>query len=96
MTVTPREILLGRPRLRSTQGDLTALLTQVKDQLEQLEVPVKGVISDGEDTIESAVAFVFSEVAHQWCQFHAFLGCHCPPRRRQNAIEEAPARSAPH
>src|SRR2546421_3186653 len=64
------EILLARPLLSSSQGDLTTLLTEVKDQLEQLEVPVKGVISDGEETIGSAVAFVFPEVPHQLCQFH--------------------------
>jgi len=57
------EILLARPRLRSTQGDLTALL-------KELVVPVKGVISDGEETIRSAVAFVFPDVPHQLCQFH--------------------------
>src|SRR5260370_12064163 len=62
------EILLARPLLSSTQGDLTALLTEVKDQLQELEVPVKGVISDGEDTIGSAVAFVFPKVPHQLCQ----------------------------
>src|SRR5947199_6544763 len=32
------EILLARPLLSSTQGDLTALLTEVKCQLKQLEV----------------------------------------------------------
>jgi hypothetical protein len=64
------EILLARPLLSSTQGDLTALLTEVKDQLQELVVPVKGVISDGEDTIGSAVAFVFPKVPHQLCQFH--------------------------
>src|SRR2546421_496040 len=64
------EILLARPLLSSTQGDLTALLTEVKDQLEELEVPVKGVISDGEDTLGSAVAFVFPKAPHQLCQFH--------------------------
>jgi len=64
------EILLARPRLRSTQGDLTALLTEVKERLEALEVPVKGVISDGEETIGSAVAFVFPGIPHQLCQFH--------------------------
>ncbi len=73
------EILLARPRLRSTQGDLTALLTEVKCQLKQLEVPVKGVISDGEETKGLAVAFVFPEVPHQLCQFHALLGCHETP-----------------
>ena len=64
------EILLARPLLSSTQGDLTALLTEVKEELEQLKVPVKGVISDGEETIGSAMAFVFPEVPHQLCQFH--------------------------
>ena len=64
------EILLARPLLSSTQGDLTALLKVVKAQLKQLEVPVTGVISDGEETIGSAVAFVFPGVPHQLCQFH--------------------------
>ncbi len=64
------EILLARPRLRSTQGDLTTLRTCVKEPLDQLKVPVKGVISDGEETIGSAVAFVFPEVPHQLCQVH--------------------------
>src|SRR6266446_1668893 len=64
------EILLARPLLSSTQGDLTALLKEVKAQLKQLEVPVTGVISDGEETIRSAVAFVFPGVPHQLCQFH--------------------------
>jgi len=54
------EILLARPLLSSTQGDLTALLKEVKRLLEQLKVSVKGVISDGEETIGSAVAFVFA------------------------------------
>jgi hypothetical protein len=63
-------ILLARPLLSSTQGDLTALLQEVQRLLEQLEVSVKGVISDGEETIGSAVAFVFPEVPHQLCQFH--------------------------
>ncbi len=64
------EVLLARPLLSSTQGDLTALLTEVKHLLEPLKVPVKGVISDGEETIGSAVAFVFPDVPHQLCQFH--------------------------
>jgi hypothetical protein len=65
------EILLARPLLSSSQGDLTALRTEVKEQLDQLKVPVKGVISDGEETIGSAVAFVFPKVPHQLCQFHS-------------------------
>lgn len=64
------EILLARPLLSSTQGNLTALLTEVNHLLDPLEVPVKGVISDGEETIRSAMAFVFPETPHQLCQFH--------------------------
>jgi len=64
------EILLARPLLSSTQGDLTALLKEAKALLEELVVPVKGLLSDGEETIRSAVAFVFPGVPHQLCQFH--------------------------
>jgi len=64
------EILLARPLLSSTQGDLTALLLEVKRQLEPLYVGVQGVLSDGEETIRSAVAFVFPGIPHQLCQFH--------------------------
>jgi hypothetical protein len=64
------EILLARPLLSSSQGDLTALLKEVKQRLNELKVAVKGVISDGEETIGSAVAFVFPDVPHQLCQFH--------------------------
>ena len=69
-TASRDPILLARPLLSSTQGDLTALLTEVREELEPLKVAVKGVISDGEETIGSAVAFVFPEVPHQLCQFH--------------------------
>jgi hypothetical protein len=61
------EILLARPLLSSTQGDLTALLKEVKVAL---PVPVEGIISEGQETIRSAVAFVFPNVPHQLCQFH--------------------------
>ena len=64
------EILLARPLLSSTQGDITALLQEVKRLLEPLKIPINGIISDGEETIRSAVAFVFPEVPHQLCQFH--------------------------
>lgn len=61
------EILLARALLSSTQGDLAALLREVKDAL---PVPVRGIVSDGQETIRSAVAFVFGDVPYQLCQFH--------------------------
>jgi hypothetical protein len=61
------EILLARSLLSSTQGDLTTLL---KDVQAILPVPVAGIISDGQETIRSAVGFVFPDSPHQLCQFH--------------------------
>jgi MULE transposase domain len=46
------------------------VLQDVKQNLSPLEVPIKGIISDGEETIRSAVAFVFPGIPHQLCQFH--------------------------
>jgi hypothetical protein len=61
------EVLLARSLLSSTQGDLVALLREVK---QALPVPVCGVISDGQETIRAAVQAVFPTVPHQLCQFH--------------------------
>ncbi len=61
------EVLLARSLLSATQGDLVALLREVK---QTLPVPVSGVISDGQETIRTAVAAVFPAVPHQLCQFH--------------------------
>ena len=61
------EVLLARSLLSATQGDLVALLREVKGAL---PVPVSGIISDGQDTIRTAVAVAFPEVPHQLCHFH--------------------------
>lgn len=61
------EVLLARSLLSATQGDLVALLREVK---QALPVPVSGVISDGQETIRTAVAAVFPAVPHQLCHFH--------------------------
>ncbi|GHO63124.1 hypothetical protein KSC_020160 [Ktedonobacter sp. SOSP1-52] len=92
------EILLARPLLSSTQGDLTALLTEVKQVLERWKVPVTGIICDGQETISSAVAFVFPGVPHQLCQFHYLKDATKPlyeaDRNAQFGVEEAIARRA--
>lgn len=66
------EMLLARPLLSSTGGDLVVLLREVQSQL---TVPVRAIISDGQETIREAVSCVFPDVAHQLCQFHAPLRC---------------------
>jgi hypothetical protein len=61
------EILLARSLLSAKQGDLAALLTEVKDAL---PVPITAVVSDGQTSIRKAVAQALPRVPHQLCHFH--------------------------
>jgi hypothetical protein len=61
-------ILLARSLLSSTQGDLAALLVEVKSALG--EVPIAGIVSDGQTSIRKAVAEALAGVPHQLCHFH--------------------------
>jgi hypothetical protein len=61
------EVLLARTLLSSTRGDLATLLSEVK---EAVPVPIRGVISDGQQTIRQAVARCLPDVPHQLCHFH--------------------------
>ena len=61
------EVLLARTLLSSTRGDLAALLNEVK---EAVPVPIRGVISDGQQTIRQAVTRCLPKVPHQLCHFH--------------------------
>jgi hypothetical protein len=62
------EVLLARSLLGSTEKELAQLLREVDGAL---PVPIRGVISDGEQAIRNAVKNALPEsVAHQLCQFH--------------------------
>jgi len=61
------EVLLARTLLSSTRGDLATLLSEVK---EAVPVPIRGVISDGQQTIRQAVDRCLPGVPHQLCHFH--------------------------
>jgi hypothetical protein len=61
------EILLARSLLSSTQDDLAKLLGAVKGAL---QVPIAGVVSDGQTSIRKAVAEALKGVPHQLCHFH--------------------------
>lgn len=61
------EVLLARSLLSSGQGDLARLIGEVKAAL---EVPIAGVVSDGQHSIRKAVAEALPGVPHQLCQFH--------------------------
>lgn len=60
-------VLLARPLLSATRADLAALLREV---VTALDVPVSGVVSDGQHSIRCAVAAALPGVPHQLCQFH--------------------------
>jgi hypothetical protein len=61
------EVLLARTLLSSTRGDLATLLCEVK---KAVPVPIRGVISDGQQTIRQAVDHCLPGVPHQLCHFH--------------------------
>jgi hypothetical protein len=62
------EVLLARSLLSSTQDDLAAVLVEVKAALG--DVPIAGVVSDGQTSIRKAVAKALPGVPHQLCHFH--------------------------
>lgn len=61
------EVLLARSLLSGTEESLVNLLREV---VKELEVPVLGVVSDGQHPIRRAVGRVFPKVPHQLCQLH--------------------------
>ena len=61
------EILLAKSLLSSTRDDLAELIREVK---EALQVPIAGVVSDGQDSIRKAVKLALDGVPHQLCHFH--------------------------
>jgi len=61
------EVLLAKSLLSATIKDLKGLLTEVQ---KALPVPIKGVVSDGQDTIRKAIAQALHGVPHQQCHFH--------------------------
>src|SRR5215469_6035248 len=66
------EVLLARSLLGATEQDLVPLLEEVASVCQTLQVPIKGVISDGQHSIRKAVAHALPDVPHQLCHFHHF------------------------
>jgi hypothetical protein len=61
------EILLARSLLSGREAELAPLLREVAATV---AVPVRGVISDGQQSLRNAVARALPDVPHQLCQFH--------------------------
>jgi hypothetical protein len=64
------EVLLARSLLGATEEDLVPLLSEVASVCRSFEVPIKGVISDGQRSIRNALAHALPGIAHQLCHFH--------------------------
>jgi hypothetical protein len=61
------EVLLARSLLGATGVEVAGLLGEVRDAL---SVPVRGAVSDGQESVRNAVAAALPGVPHQLCQFH--------------------------
>lgn len=61
------QVLLARSLLSALTGDLAGLLREV---VAGIDVPVVGIISDGQHSIRLAVQQVLPDAPHQLCHFH--------------------------
>ena len=66
------EVLLARSLLGATEEDLVPLLEEVVSLCKTLDVPIAGVVSDGQRSIRNAVARALPGVPYQLCHFHYF------------------------
>jgi hypothetical protein len=61
------EVLLARSLLSACEAELTTLLREVQ---QMVNIPIRGVISDGQHSIRKAVQAVLPDIPHQLCHFH--------------------------
>jgi hypothetical protein len=61
------EVLLARSLLSACEAELASLLREVQ---QALDVPIGGVISDGQHSIRNAVQAALTDTPHQLCHFH--------------------------
>lgn len=64
------EVLVARSLLGATENDLVPLLVEAARICRELDIPMKGVITDGQRSIRNAVASALPGIPHQLCQFH--------------------------
>src|SRR3989442_783509 len=64
------EVLVARSLLGATENDLVPLLEEAALLCRKLDLPIAGVISDGQRSIRNAVARALPGIPHQLCHFH--------------------------
>jgi hypothetical protein len=80
------EVLLARSLLSSTRDDLARLITEVK---EALQVPIVGVVSDGQDSIRKAV-----QKASTVCRISSVISTTCARRPNRSTRPTATPRKS--
>lgn len=64
------EVLVARSLLGATEKDLIPLLEEAARICRELDIPIKGVITDGQRSIRNAVASALPDIPHQLRHFH--------------------------
>ncbi len=64
------EVLVARSLLGATENDLVPLLVEAATVCQQLNIPIAGVITDGQRSIRNAVVSALPGIPHQLCQVH--------------------------
>ncbi len=64
------EVLVARSLLGATENDLVPLLEEAASICRQWDIPIVGVITDGQHSIRNAVARALPGIPHQLCHFH--------------------------
>jgi hypothetical protein len=64
------EVLVARSLLGATENDLVPLLEEAVSICRKLDIPIAGVITDGQRSIRNAVAHALPGVPYQLCHFH--------------------------
>jgi hypothetical protein len=64
------EVLAVRSLLGATENHLAPRLVEAARICRELNIPIRGVITDGQHSIRYAVALTLPGVPHQLCHFH--------------------------
>jgi hypothetical protein len=68
-------------------GDQQTIATQLLEPIKGWGIPVKGVVSDAQESIRLAVAQVYPDKPHQNCQFHCLKEAGRPSYERDQALK---------
>ncbi len=64
------EVLYAERRLARSKDDLVPMLRRTAELAQALKIPILAVVSDKETSLVPAIAEVFPEIPHQFCQTH--------------------------